>query len=119
MIEAMIDTPPSIAQYIETFPRTFESKAGTLNVFAGDEWTKRPADYWQTYRDKIKGVTKEDLQRVAQKYLDSKNMAIFVVGKWDEIYNGDQEGRAKMSEFFGGDVQHLPLRDPLTQEVAK
>ncbi|MFO0872402.1 MAG: insulinase family protein [Phycisphaerales bacterium] len=106
----------SIAQYIETFPRTFESKAGTLNVFANDEWTKRPADYWQTYRDRIKGVTKADVERVAQKYLDPKNMAIFVVGKWDEIYNGDMEGRAKMSEFFGGEVQHLPLRDPLTQE---
>lgn len=109
----------SISQYIETFPRTFESKAGTLNVFVGDEWTNRPADYWQTYRDRIKAVTKEDLQRVAQKYLDPKNMAIFVVGKWDEIYGGDMEGRAKMTEFFGGDVQHLPLRDPLTQEVTK
>jgi Zn-dependent M16 (insulinase) family peptidase len=90
-----------------------------LNLFVADEWTKRPADYWQTYRDKIKAVTKDDIQRVAKQYLDPKNMAIFVVGDWDEIYPGDLEGRAKMTEFFGGDVQHLPLRDPLTQEAVK
>ncbi len=106
----------SINQFVETFPRTFESKPGMLGVFVSDEWTSRPADYWQTYRDKVKSVTADDIMRVAQKHLTAENMAIFVVGKWDEIYSGDLEGRAKMSEFFGGDVTHLPLRDPLTQE---
>jgi len=106
----------SVNQFVETFPRTFESKAGMLNVFVSDEWTRRSADYWQTYRDQVRSVTKEDIMRVAQKHLTSENMAIFVVGKWDEIYPGDLEGRAKMNEFFGGDVNHLPLRDPLTQK---
>ncbi len=101
---------------IETFPRTFESKAGTVGLFISDEWTKRPADYWQTYRDKVKAVTAADVQRVAQKYLDPAKMAIFVVGKWSEVEKGDLNGRATMKEFFNGQVNHVPLRDPLTDQ---
>jgi zinc protease len=101
---------------IETFPRQFESKPQMLRVFVNDEWTKRPADYWKTFRQKVAAVTREDLQRVARKHLDPAKMAILVVGDWDEIAKGDLQGRATMKEFFGGDVQHLPLRDPLTLE---
>ena len=39
---------------------------------------------------------------------------MLVVGKWSEIEPGDAGGRAKMAELFGGEVKHLPLRDPLT-----
>jgi zinc protease len=101
---------------IETFPRQFESKPQMLRVFVNDEWTKRPADYWKTFRQKVAAVTREDLQRVAKKHLDPATMAILVVGDWDEIAKGDLEGRATMKEFFGGQVKHLPLRDPLTLE---
>jgi zinc protease len=99
---------------IETFPRQFESKPATLQVFVNDEWTNRPKDYWRTFREKVSSVTKEDLLRVAQKHLDPSQMAILVVGNWEAIAPGDLEGRATMKDFFGGDVKHLPLRDPLT-----
>ncbi len=105
--------------YIETFPRTFESKPGMLGVFVNDEMTNRPKDYWKNYRDKVKAVTAADVTRVAKKYFDPEKMAIFVVGKWDEIEKGDLGGRAKMAEFFGGKVTHVPLKDPLTLEVVK
>lgn len=101
---------------IETFPRQFESKPQMLRVFVNDEWTGRAADYWKTFRDKVQAVTREDLQRVARKHLDPEKMAILVVGDWDEIAAGDLEKRASMSDFFGGEVVHLPLRDPLTLE---
>ncbi|MFM9010600.1 MAG: M16 family metallopeptidase [Planctomycetota bacterium] len=101
---------------IETFPRQFESKPQMLRVFVNDEWTERPADYWKTFREKVAAVTREDLQRVARKHLDPQTMAILVVGDWDEIAKGDLQGRATMNEFFGGQVKHLPLRDPLTLE---
>ena len=99
---------------IETFPRQFESRPQMLRVFVNDEWTKRPADYWQTFRDKVRGVTREDIKRVAQEHLDPEKMAILVVGDWDGIAPGDLEKRASMNDFFGGKVKHLPLRDPLT-----
>ncbi len=99
---------------IETVPRQFESKPQMLRLFVNDEWTKRPADYWKTFRQKVAAVTREDLQRVARKHLDPGKMAVLVVGDWDAIAKGDLEGRATMKEFFKGDVTHLPLRDPLT-----
>lgn len=99
---------------IETFPRQFESKPRMLGVFVADEWTKRPADFWKTFRQKVAAVTREDLRRVAEKHLDPERMAILVVGDWDAIAPGDLEKRASMAEFFGGKVTHLPLRDPLT-----
>jgi zinc protease len=101
---------------IETFPRVFESKPQMLSVFVSDEWTHRPEGYWQGYRDRVKAITAEDVQRVARKHLDPEKMAILVVGNWDEISPGDLDGRASMNDFFGGEVTHLPLRDPLTLE---
>jgi zinc protease len=102
---------------IETFPRQFESKPAMLRVFVNDEWTKRDPQFWQTYRDKVSAVTREDLQRVAKEHLDPAKMAILVVGDWDEIEKGDLGKRATMADFFDGKVTHLPLRDPLTLEA--
>ncbi len=104
------------ASLIETFPRQFESRPQMLRVFVNDEWTKRPKDYWKTFRDKVRAVTREDLKRVAVKHLDPEKMAILVVGDWENIAPGDLEKRASMKDFFGGTVKHLPLRDPLTLE---
>ena len=101
---------------IETFPRQFESKPATLQVFVNDEWTNRPKDYWRTFREKVSSVTKEDLLTVAIKHLNPAQMAILVVGDWAAIAPGDLEGRATMQDFFGGEVKHLPLRDPLSLE---
>jgi len=99
---------------IETLPRRFESKPAMLSVFVNDEWTKRPAGFWQAFRDRVEAVTPADVQRVARAHLDPAALAILVVGDWDEIAPGDLEKRASMQEFFGGKVTHLPLRDPLT-----
>ncbi|HWB21040.1 MAG TPA: insulinase family protein, partial [Phycisphaerales bacterium] len=107
------------ASFIETFPRTFESKQGMLNVFVGDEMTNRPKDYWRNYRQNVQAVTAADVQKAAEKHLVPENMAIFVVGKWSEIGPGDLEGRASMSEFFSGNVNEVPLKDPLTLEAEK
>ena len=104
------------ASLTETFPRQFESRPQMLRVFVNDEWTKRPKDYWKTFRDKVRAVTREDLKRVAVKHLNPEKMAILVVGDWENIAPGDLEKRASMKDFFGGTVKHLPLRDPLTLE---
>ena len=101
---------------IETFPRQFESKPQMLRVFVNDEWTGRPSDFWQAFRSRVEAVTADDVQRVARTHLDPEAMAILVVGDWDAIAPGDLDGRASMAEFFGGEVKHLPLRDPLTLE---
>ncbi|MBM4100241.1 MAG: insulinase family protein [Planctomycetes bacterium] len=102
--------------FVEAFPGQFSSKDATLGLFVADEWTGRDPEFWQRYRDNIQKVSAADVQRVAKKYLNFDDMAVMVVGKWDEIAPGDQNGRAKMVEFFGGKAMELPLRDPMTMK---
>jgi len=44
-----------------------------------------PDDYLETYRDKVRALTPADLQATAQKYLDSANMQIVLVGDRSKI----------------------------------
>jgi predicted Zn-dependent peptidase len=39
-----------------------------------------PADYWDTYPQKISALTAEDIQRVARKYIDLDHLQIIAVG---------------------------------------
>jgi len=104
---------------IEGFPQRFASKRSMLGQFVSDELTGRAADHWRTWRDRVAKVDAAAVQRVANEYLDTDSMSILVVGDWDAIEGGDLEGRASMNEFFGGEVEHLPMLDPLTREPMK
>ena len=106
----------SKSSFIETFPRSFETAAEVAGTYAGDELIGRPHSYWYDYRARIEAVTGEQVLAAAQKYLKPDQLVALVVGKWSEIAPGDPEGRAKMDQFFGGKVEVLPLRDPLTLE---
>ena len=100
---------------IDSFPQRFNSPASTVSTFVTDEWLHRPHDYWTEYRDRIAAVDREDVQRVARKYLHPDQTVFLIVGRWTEIEPGDPDGRARMADF-GREVHHLPLRDPLTLE---
>jgi len=105
---------------IETFPRTFESKQAMMNLFMSDERTGRPADYWQTYRDRVRDVDADAVQKAANEYLHPKDAVILVVGPWEKIKEGnagseaDPARVATMDEFFGGKATEIPQRDPET-----
>ncbi len=109
-------------QLIETFPRRFESKGGTLITFVNDEMTGRDPNFWHTYRNKIRAVTKDDVLAMAKKHLRPEEMMILVVGKWDEIRRGntdtedDPDRIATMDDFFDGRSTMIPEKDPLTLE---
>ena len=61
---------------------TQEGLLGQLSVVALNEL---PDDYLETYRDKVRALTPDDLMQTARKYLDSANMQIVVVGDRAQI----------------------------------
>lgn len=100
---------------VEIFPRFFATAGQIAGTFAQDEYTKRPADYWDKYRERIRAVTAEDVQRVAQKYLTPDKLVILVVGNIDDITKGNPDRpQYTLTKFGNGTIKRIPLPDPLT-----
>ncbi|MDD8017629.1 MAG: pitrilysin family protein [Bacteroidota bacterium] len=49
-----------------------------------------PADYFNTYIGKVMAVKKEDVRRVAKKYIDTDDLAIIIVGDKAKVEKGVQ-----------------------------
>jgi zinc protease len=115
------DLDTATNSFIETFPRTFATAAQIAGTFAQDEYTHRPKDYWDTYRARIKAVTVEDVQRVAQKYLRPDQLVLLMVGNVDDMMKGNpdkpQFSVSKLPK--DGQVHRIPLPDPLTMVYPK
>lgn len=103
--------------FVNSFPRTFATKAQTAAVFARDEFTGRYArdpHFWAELRSRIEAVTMSDVLRTAQKYLTPGKLVILVVGNEKEISLGYPGHAVKLSDL--GKITELPLRDPMTMK---
>jgi zinc protease len=65
---------------IQGLPQRFASVSAINNSITSLAVQGLPDDYYQTYASKVSAVTKEDLLRVAKRYIDLKNLAIVIVG---------------------------------------
>ena len=67
------------------FSMGLATQEGLLSQFSTVELNELPADYLETYRERVKALTAEDLLATARKYFDSANMQIVVVGDRAQI----------------------------------
>ena len=61
-------------------PSMFRSVDDIVSTYGWNEYYHRAPDHYRVYADKIRAITREDLQRVAHTYLTIDSMAIAVVG---------------------------------------
>ncbi len=106
--------------FVEAFPTQFATAAAIAGLLAADELTGRypkHANFWAEYRDRLRAVTAQDVQRVARRLVDPTKMAVLMVGDTKEMSLGDpKHEEAKIAAMAGGEPKHLPLRDPLTMK---
>jgi len=67
------------------FSMGLATQDGLLSQIGTVALNELPDDYLETYRDKVRALTPADLQATAQKYLDSANMQIVLVGDRSKI----------------------------------
>ncbi len=101
---------------IEIFPRFFASATAVAATFANAELTGLDANFWNTYRDSLRNVTREDIQRVARQYLDPSRLVILAVGKAEEMLAGDPDNADYTLLKLDPDqkIETISLPDPLT-----
>jgi predicted Zn-dependent peptidase len=70
---------------VQGLPQNFSS-VRAVNGSISDLYIEQlPQDYYQNYAKNIRAVTKEDVQRVANKYIDVDHLAIVIVGDRKQI----------------------------------
>lgn len=65
---------------IGSFPRRLETVRKTADFIAAVQYYRLGDDYIDRYKDYVAKVTKEDVHRVARKYLDDENYVLVIVG---------------------------------------
>ncbi len=67
------------------FPIRAETQEGLTNLIVNQQLYDLPSDYLQTYRENIAAISKEDVQRVAIKYIQPDDLAIVLVGDAKDV----------------------------------
>jgi zinc protease len=67
------------------FSMGLATQGGLLSQLVTVELNELPQDYLETYRERVRALTPQDLLATARKYFDSANMQIVVVGDRTQI----------------------------------
>jgi zinc protease len=97
---------------IGQFALQLENPTGRLGNIITQKMYGFPANYWDTYPQKVNAITAEDVQRVAQKYVDINHMQIVAVGdasktravlaKFGSVQEYDGDGKPTKTASAGG-----------------
>ncbi|MDI6845253.1 MAG: pitrilysin family protein [Candidatus Saccharicenans sp.] len=113
--EAEMET--AINYYLESFADFFQSPINTMVNFAMLELQGKPMNYYDTYRDKIRAVTREKVLEVARKYIHPDKMVIMIVGDWEPCNKGSEKWPGPLEKL--GRVHRVKLLDPLTGQLVE
>lgn len=73
------------ASLVQSLPESFESVSGVNGSIASIYTQGLPEDYFQQFARAVNAVTKDDVVRVAKKYIDPDHLAILIVGDKSKI----------------------------------
>jgi predicted Zn-dependent peptidase len=89
-----------------------ENPTGRLGNIITQKTYGFPANYWDTYPQKVNAITAEDVQRVARKYIDINHLQIVAVGdasktrdvlaKFGTVQEYDGDGKPMRTASAGG-----------------
>ncbi|MDT8415529.1 MAG: insulinase family protein [Flavobacteriaceae bacterium] len=79
------------AEYNGSFVMSLENPQTQARFALNIHTENLPANFYETYLQKINAVTKDDVLRVAKKYYKADNLRIVVTGKASEVLEGLQK----------------------------
>lgn len=97
---------------IGAFALSLENPNQQINNLITQKLYNLPANYWDTYPQKVEAITVEDVQRAAQKYIDLNHLQIVAVGdaskmrdvlaKFGTVQEYDSDGKLVRTASSGG-----------------
>lgn len=91
---------------VGNFALSLENPQTLLNNIIAQKIYNLPANYWDTYTQKVEAITAADVQRVAQKYIDLEHLQIVAVGDASKA----REGLAKFGTVEEYDSDGKPVK---------
>lgn len=95
---------------IGSFALSLEQPAFLLQNIITQKLYNLPADYWDTYPQKVSAITAQDVQRAAQKYIDLGHLQVVAVG--DAAKAREILGKYGKVELY--DAEGKPVNGPDT-----
>jgi zinc protease len=100
------------------FPIRLETLDGLIDQLIQIKMHDLPADYLQTYRERINAVTREEVQRVARRFVTPDRAAIVIVGDADALTD-EVKGYADDIEIYDSTGQRKEEASPVLAETTQ
>jgi len=91
---------------VGNFALSLENPQSLLNNIIAIKLFGLPVNYWDTYPQKVEAITADDVQRVAQKYIDLGHLQIVAVGDASKM----REALAKFGAVEEYDADGKPVK---------